>query len=1123
MNPRMTKWALVLGLAWCGGAHATDTMTGFGSALRFDGNDDRVLLGNPSSLGLTNFTLECWFSKTGAGAATTTGAGGITAVPLVTKGRAQSDGSNVDMNYFLGITDGGALGGDFEDMAGGLNHPITGTTVIADTNWHHAAFTCDGANLRLYLDGSADAAPVATAATPRYDSILSAAIATAFNSSAPDGFFQGAIDDVRIWNIALPAATIADWMDREVDVTHPDYANLAAYYKLNEGAGTAAGDSAGSNDGTLENGPVWLLPNTLPHYNGGLQDQRGRPGELFSYQFGTNVFTDADGDTLAYEAKREDGSAIPTWIQFDAPNREFSGTTDTTIQSYTLKVIASDGRGGSATGYFSWTVAANARPSYNGGIQDETFATNTAFATDSFNEDTFTDLDGDPLTFTAKLADGDPLPGWLVFSASNRNFSGTTPPAIGSWSIRVYATDPYDESASGMFYFHVVETIPNHAPVYHDTFADQTYETGTAFSYPLPAESFTDEDGDTLTFSGSQMDGYPLPGWIHVDPTNGTVYGTTPDDETAVYMKVIADDGQGGSAYGSLTLNVERPAPVVWIRTMPGMVYGVDTYSVEGVADGMAGAMRWTNTAASAAGSLAAGSPWQIDVPLATGENEVAVSGTNTDGTVVSDRVVFWRYPAAPPACYVWTNSPSPTWPYTNWSTAAHTIQDAVDAAQSGATVWVTNGVYDTGGGVIPGYACTNRVVVTNAIHLRSVNGPEPTVIGGGNAVRGVYLGAGILDGFTVTHGQTLTSGDTIHDRNGGGVNMCGGNGVVFSCRLTGNSADGAGGCYDGTLYNCRIDGNHATGSGGGCEASTLHNCLIVDNDDPQHGGGCYGGTLHNCTLSGNSATDAGGCYGSTLYNCIVYGNTGHSSNDETSSAILSNCRTADPLFTGGGDYRPRPNSPCIDAGANLHVKGDTDLDGNPRIVNGAVDMGAYENQSPTAVVLYGFDVGVVNGRVVVRWQTASESDTVGFRLYRWGVESGTWDEFGDFVPAHGDGVGATYEVVDADAVPGGTYTYKLVEVLADGGMDEYGPFERLAYVLKITSPFSIDGSNVIIRWLSRSNEFYRIMRTSDLRLPVSGLSALATNIPATPPENVHTDAVEGVGPVFYRIEVERP
>src|SRR5689334_5381350 len=72
---------------------------------------------------------------------------------------------------------------------------------------------------------------------------------------------------------------------------------------------------------------------------------------------------------------------------------------------------------------------------------------------------------------------------------------------------------------------------------------------------------------------------------------------------------------------------------------------------------------------------------------------------------------------------YVDPNSPSPTSPFTSWSTAATNIQDAVDVSPSGDTVLVTNGVYETGGRVVFG-SMTNRVAVTNAIILLSVNGP---------------------------------------------------------------------------------------------------------------------------------------------------------------------------------------------------------------------------------------------------------------------------------------------------------------------------------------------------------------------------------------------------------------
>ncbi len=54
----------------------------------------------------------------------------------------------------------------------------------------------------------------------------------------------------------------------------------------------------------------------------------------------------------------------------------------------------------------------------------------------------FTDPDSDPLTYTATLADGSPLPGWLTFDAATQTFSGTPPQDYnGDVALKVSASD----------------------------------------------------------------------------------------------------------------------------------------------------------------------------------------------------------------------------------------------------------------------------------------------------------------------------------------------------------------------------------------------------------------------------------------------------------------------------------------------------------------------------------------------------------------------------------------------------------------------------------------------------------------------------------------------------------
>ena len=179
-----------------------------------------VTFGDPAKLDLGQFTIETWFKRTGAGVSYSTGSGGIlNAIPLVTHGASDSDGSAIDANWVLVIDDAtDALAADFEDMASGLNHPVVGTTPIpANGVWYHAAATYDGTTWKLYLDGNLEATLVANA-TPRSDSTDPAGLGAFIRTSGtPLGHFQGVLDEVRVWNFARSQAQIAAAINGAVD------------------------------------------------------------------------------------------------------------------------------------------------------------------------------------------------------------------------------------------------------------------------------------------------------------------------------------------------------------------------------------------------------------------------------------------------------------------------------------------------------------------------------------------------------------------------------------------------------------------------------------------------------------------------------------------------------------------------------------------------------------------------------------------------------------------------------------------------------------------------------------------------------------------------------------------
>ncbi|MDY6953405.1 MAG: SdrD B-like domain-containing protein, partial [Thermodesulfobacteriota bacterium] len=102
-----------------------------------------------------------------------------------------------------------------------------------------------------------------------------------------------------------------------------------------------------------------------------------------------------------------------------------------------------------------------------------------------------------------------------------------------------------------------------------------------------------------------------------------------------------------------------------------------------------------------------------------------------------------------------------------------------------------------------------------------------------------------------------------------------------------------------------------------------------------------------------------------------------------------------------------------------------------------------YDKPLVTLVVLSSFRAYKDGGKTVVEWQTAAEIGTVGFYLKRLDEKKGKFKRVNKkLLPGLLHSLqGGTYRYIDDKAAPGGTYTYKLVEVEASGKKRRYGPF----------------------------------------------------------------------------------
>ncbi len=275
--------------------------------------------------------------------------------------------------------------------------------------------------------------------------------------------------------------------------------------------------------------------------------------------------------------------------------------------------------------------------------------------------------------------------------------------------------------------------------------------------------------------------------------------------------------------------------------------------------------------------------------------------------------LVFFILRASSAPLYVDLNSTNPVSPYSDWSSAATNIQDAIDASSDGDQIWVTNGIYQTGGRVMAG-DLTNRVALNKAVTVESVNGPFVTIIQGAGATNGTRAvrcawltnGAALI-GLTLQGGATRTSGDIFALQSGGGAYCASVNAIVGNCIIQSNAASyQGGGVYQGAINNCALRGN--VSRYGAASFAVVNNSTIVNNTG-------YGVYLSNFT------------------NCIVFFNT--PANNYAAGTFAYCCIT--PLPSGVGNLSADPQllgdgihlsitSPCRGSGTNLVIG--TDIDG---------------------------------------------------------------------------------------------------------------------------------------------------------------------------------------------------
>ncbi|WGM62265.1 tandem-95 repeat protein [Agrobacterium tumefaciens] len=295
-----------------------------------------------------------------------------------------------------------------------------------------------------------------------------------------------------------------------------------------------------ASDGTLAASSSFRLTvaavNDTPVVAVRLPDVWSPEDEPISFGIPAGSFVDVDGDALTLIARLADGSALPGWLAFKdlafagTPPANFNGAID-------IEVLASDGVSSTASIFRLTITPVNDAPSVSTLLPDIVLPRNVQVSIPIAGE-IFRDVDGDTLTVTARLSNGNPLPSWL--SLSNGRLIGTPPSnLVGVFDIEVSASDGTLTTSDS---FRLTIKATNAQPVVALPLPDVSSPEDTAVSLVIPTGSFVDPDGNPLIYTAKLSSGASLPAWLLFD--GHTFKGMPPANfNGALDIRVTASDG----------------------------------------------------------------------------------------------------------------------------------------------------------------------------------------------------------------------------------------------------------------------------------------------------------------------------------------------------------------------------------------------------------------------------------------------------------------------------------------------------------------------------------------------------------------------------------------------------
>jgi hypothetical protein len=183
-----------------GAVLTTDRSGQSNSAYLFDGLDDLISASSTSGLTNSNLTYSAWIKPTANPAASSY----TTLVSIGGMGADQCMTINNNYHSTLGVNVGG-----YNTITTVSNaSSVSSKQLPVLSEWVHVTYTRSNTDIKLYLNGELKGSVTTNDALPKYTTPAIFTMGTRYNKS--EGFFKGAMDEVRIYDRALSATEVQE-------------------------------------------------------------------------------------------------------------------------------------------------------------------------------------------------------------------------------------------------------------------------------------------------------------------------------------------------------------------------------------------------------------------------------------------------------------------------------------------------------------------------------------------------------------------------------------------------------------------------------------------------------------------------------------------------------------------------------------------------------------------------------------------------------------------------------------------------------------------------------------------------------------------------------------------------